>query len=386
MKKENYMLIENLRHELHKHPELSYHETWTKQHLMDFLKEHTTLELHDGGKYFYAVYRAPESKDKLSACSANDAADRRKAIAFRADFDALPIEDEIDKPWRSCVPGVGHKCGHDGHASSLCGLGLELMDMKPDRDVFMVFQHAEETGQGAAEAKQFIIDNPDIGEIFGFHNQTGEELGKVLVSSAVANCASKGMSVFMKGTPTHASIPEKGKNPVFALTEIVKSVPEFTDPALYQGLVLCTIVQLNVGDYAFGTAASDGVLRMTIRAEIEAEMDALQHRIEELAREQAAIYGLELKFEYEDEFPETRNDPVSVEKVYKAAAKLGYPAGEKAMSRGSEDFGHYTKLIPGAIFYIGNGIDCPSFHTSGYDFNDSIMERAVEMFKALIEE
>ena len=77
MKKENYLLAENLRHELHQHPELSYHETWTKQHLMDFLKEHTSLELHDGGKYFYAVYRAP-------ACSKN-------AIAFRADFDALPL-------------------------------------------------------------------------------------------------------------------------------------------------------------------------------------------------------------------------------------------------------------------------------------------------------
>ena len=100
MKKENYQLAEALRHELHQHPELSYHETWTKQHLMDFLKEHTSLELHDGGKYFYAVYRAP------SDCAA---AGDKKAIAFRADFDALPIEDEIDKPWKSCVPGVGHK-------------------------------------------------------------------------------------------------------------------------------------------------------------------------------------------------------------------------------------------------------------------------------------
>ena len=58
MKKENYSLIEDLRHDLHKHPELSYQEVWTKRKLMEFLTEHTNLELHDGGRYFYAVYRA----------------------------------------------------------------------------------------------------------------------------------------------------------------------------------------------------------------------------------------------------------------------------------------------------------------------------------------
>ena len=373
MKASNYSLIENLRHELHQHPELSYEEVWTKQHLMDFLTEHTSLELHDGGKYFYAVYRAENRSGG------------RKPVAFRADFDALPIEDEIDKPYRSCIPGVGHKCGHDGHAAALCGQGLELEEMKPDRDVYMVFQHAEETGQGAVEAKNFLLENPEIEEIFAFHNQVGAKLGKVLVAKSASNCASKGMSIFMKGTPTHASLPERGLNPVFALTKVVDAVPGFIDPANYEGLVLCTIVQLNVGDYAFGTAASEGVLRMTIRAEIEAEMDDLQKKIEDLCKEEAEKAGLALSFAFEDEFPENRNHAASVEKVYRAAEKLGYPAEEKPTSRGSEDFGHYTKVVPGAMFYIGGGLYVPSFHTSGYDFTDSIMENAVEMFKALIE-
>ena len=154
----------------------------------------------------------------------------------------------------------------------------------------------------------------------------------------------------MKGTPTHASLPERGLNPVFALTKVVDAVPGFIDPANYEGLVLCTIVQLNVGDYAFGTAASEGVLRMTIRAEIEAEMDDLQKKIEDLCKEEAEKAGLALSFAFEDEFPENRNHAASVEKVYRAAEKLGYPAAEKPTSRGSEDFGHYTKVVPGAMF------------------------------------
>lgn len=372
MERENYLLIEQLRHELHQHPELSYQEIWTKQHLMQFLEQHTKLELHDGEKYFYTVWHAAKPTEKA-------------AVAFRADFDALPIEDEIDVPYRSCIPGVGHKCGHDGHAAALCGLGLELEALQPDRDVYLIFQHAEETGQGAVEAREVLVKNPQIGEIFGFHNQVKEELGKVLVAKEVSNCASKGMSIFMKGSPTHASLPERGRNPVFALTRIVDAIPEFTKPSKYQGLVLCTIVQLNVGEYAFGTAASEGVLRMTIRAENERERDHLQKQIEDLCRQEAEKDELALRFEYEDAFPETRNSAQSVRKVYEAAERLGYPAAEKPISRGSEDFGYYTKVVPGALFYIGGGIDTPSFHTSDYDFTDEIMENAVEMFKMLIQ-
>ncbi|MGI6177861.1 MAG: M20 metallopeptidase family protein [Eubacterium sp.] len=371
MKKENYERAVALRHELHMHPELSYQEVWTKQHLMDFIKAHTALEIYDRGKYFYAVYRTPDREGK------------RGSVAFRADFDALPMEDEIDKPYRSEIKGVGHKCGHDGHAAALCGFAAELEDLRPDRDVYLIFQHAEETGRGAEEAVEALKENPDIEEIFAFHNLPGVEEGKILVSPRTSNCASKGMSIFLKGTPTHASSPELGKNPVFALTRIVDAIPRFTDTSSHKGLVMCTVVQLDVGEYAFGVAASEGVLRMTIRGEIESEMDGLQKSLEDLARAEAEREGLDLRITYEDVFPETRNSASSVEKVFRAAKSLGYPVSEKEFSRGSEDFGWFTKIVPGAYFYIGGGKDAAAYHTSGFDFNDSIIENAVEMFKAL---
>lgn len=374
MNKENYRKVVDLRHELHRHPELSCHEVWTKQHLMDFVRENTRLEIVDKGAYFYAVYRA------------KDQAHKRRGIAFRADFDALPIEDDIDKPYRSEIPGVGHKCGHDGHSAALCGLCLEIGELNPNRDVYMLFQHAEEIGRGAADAQNCLKENPDIAEIYGFHNQPGIPAGKIAVADEVSNCASKGMSIFMTGRPTHASLPENGINPVFALSRIVDSIPEIINPEQYKGLVMCTVVQLDVGAHAFGTAASEGVLRMTIRAEIESEMDTLQEKFEKLAEKEAVKDGLKFRFEYEDYFPETRNTPSGVKKVYKAAEKLGYRVGKKEIDRGSEDFGYYTKLVPGAYFYIGNGENSPSFHTSAFDFNDAIIENAVEMFKALIME
>ena len=64
MKRDNYLLIEKLRHELHQHPELSYNETWTKRHLIDFLKQNTSAEIYDCGKYFYAVFCVYERNTK----------------------------------------------------------------------------------------------------------------------------------------------------------------------------------------------------------------------------------------------------------------------------------------------------------------------------------
>jgi len=359
-----------LRHELHKHPELSGQEVWTKQRLMRFVAENSNLEIHDREAYFYAVYRSPSAK--------------RPGIAFRADFDALPMEDEIDAPYRSCIPGAAHKCGHDGHAACLCALAAELEELAPDRDVYLIFQHAEETGAGAKVCKAVLEEN-DICEVYGYHNQYGEPLGKILTRPNTINCASKGMSIRMIGEPTHASLPENGKNPVFALSNVVQAIPVIADKSRYKGLLLCTVVQFDLGEHAFGMAASDGVLRCTIRGEYEEELNRLQQQLEDCARAQAEEYGLRVEFTYEDEFPESFNHPASVEKVAEAARELGYPFEILAEPyKGSDDFGCYTKIKPGAYFFAGMGTDTPGHHTAAYDFNDGTIPYAVEMFKKLI--
>lgn len=359
-----------LRHELHAHPELSGQEVWTKKRLMQFVEVNSGLELYDRGEFFYAVYRSPAAK--------------RPGIALRADFDALPMEDEITAPYRSQIPGVAHKCGHDGHAATLCALAAELEELAPDRDVTLIFQHAEESGAGAKTCKAVLEEN-DICEVYGYHNQYGEPLGKILTRPETINCASRGMSIRMIGEPTHASLPENGKNPVFALASVVQAIPKIADQSRYRGLLLCTVVQLDLGDHAFGMAASDGVLRYTIRGEYEAELDRLQAELEACARAEAEKYGLQLSFSYEDVFPESRNHVSGVEKVIQAAQDLGY-AWEilKEPYKGSDDFGYYTKIKPGAYFFVGMGLETQGHHTAAYDFNDESIPYAVELFKKLI--
>lgn len=156
-------------------------EVKTKQLLMDFLKSHTALEIVDCGAWFYAVKRAvnPVTTESNKAFDVSETTmeilDRmveyRQPIAFRADMDAVCGKD--GKP--------GHFCGHDGHSSVLCGLGLYLDSRKDPlaQDVYLIFQPAEEIGKGA-ELCRSLIKEKHIGEIYGFHNIPGSRLEQYL--------------------------------------------------------------------------------------------------------------------------------------------------------------------------------------------------------------
>ena len=124
-------LITDLRHTLHRHAELSGAEYKTKAILKDFLREHTDFSVTDRGAWFYAFRGAAAPAAK-------------PPIAFRADMDALPIPETCSLPYASENPAVSHRCGHDGHSAALCGLALSLTGQPLSRDVYLIFQHAEE--------------------------------------------------------------------------------------------------------------------------------------------------------------------------------------------------------------------------------------------------
>ena len=389
MDRENLEKIKRLRHELHAHPELSMKERETKRRLMEFLRENTKLFIEDRGHYFYAY--------------ANGKNEELEPIAFRADMDALPMEEKAGLPYGSKNPGVCHKCGHDGHCAVLCGLALETDRLGADRPVYFIFQHGEEIGGGGEECAGLIREK-GIRRVFAFHNMSGYPEGQVLVKSGVTQCTSKGLTIYMEGTPAHASQPEDGKNPAAALAKLALAVEAMAggqqgeenaaqgesiagqgENSGFGGFVLATIVELSAGGRNFGIAASKGSVSVTLRADYERDLNRLEERIRETAQGLAKRYGLALSFEEQDFFPETVNDPEAVSLVRRAAASLKIPVRELSKPfRASEDFGYYLKQCPGAIFYIGNGEDHPQLHTAEYDFNDGILERATDLFFALL--
>ena len=374
-------LITGLRHTLHRNAELSGAEHKTKAILMDFLRAHTDFTITDRGAWFYAFRGAAAPADDAASTAAPAA---KPPIAIRADMDALPIPETCSLPYASEDPAVSHRCGHDGHSAALCGLALALTGQPLPRDVYLIFQHAEETGAGARICAE-LLSEKGIREIYAFHNLNGYPLGRIVLRRGQTQPASVGRTISFTGAPAHASAPEQGKSPARAVAELCLYIDELLLKS-HRGMLLATVVNLNVGTKDFGVAPGAGELSVTERAEYEEEMDALDQALCEKARQLAARDGLTVSFSESDRFPTTVNDDSCISRVVNAAVEVtGVPALDmEEMWRASEDFGWYTKRCPGAIFYIGSGEDSPALHTEAYDFPDAILPVAAAMFRALI--
>lgn len=378
--------IMELRKQLHRIPEHSMQEVKTKQMLMDFLKLHTALEIVDHGAWFYAVKRAYDrvttENDKtfdvseVAAEIPEQMTEYKPPIAFRADMDAVCGKD--GKP--------GHFCGHDGHSSVLCGLGLYLDSGKEPlaQDVYLIFQPAEEIGKGA-ELCRSLIKEKHIGEIYGFHNIPGKPLGTVLVKDGTFACASTGLEIHMTGTPSHAAYPEAGRNPGYALARLLLQIEELTEHFNEtRGFVRMTLIGMELGSKNYGVAASDGYLRLTVRSEGEQVFHDYLAEIRKLAEVMAQKEDLELSIKEIERFPSTDNHTEQVQKIRACAASQQIPYIElPEPMRWSGDFGWYLQETKGAFFGIGDGEDYAQLHTEHFEFPDAILETVVTMFAGL---
>lgn len=368
---ENLKKIIALRHELHAHPELSMNEKWTKQHLMEFIITNTSLKVVDCGMWFYAVYisKSPDSHK----------------MAFRADFDALPIAETCNVPYISEFPESGHKCGHDGHSAALAGLALEIDKNGADNTIYFIFQHAEEIGRGGADCAE-LIASEGIDIIYAVHNRSNYPLNSIIYRDGLTQCASRGLTIYFKGRASHASQPEDGINPAQAIADTITYASSLsTTPSLFSEMVLCTIVNCSIGSRDFGISAGNGELSMTLRANREDELDLLEDLILKYAKTITCNAHISVSYDISDPFPETRNTSDAIKILLKACNVLGINTiSMNEPWRASEDFGYYTKKCSGAMFYIGNGENYPALHTGEYDFNDGTLETIVEVFKKII--
>ncbi|MBQ3575236.1 MAG: M20/M25/M40 family metallo-hydrolase [Clostridia bacterium] len=359
MREENKAKAVQLRKELHAMAEISLHELNTRAHIEKFLRENTTLDIHIENGWLWAMHREENAG---------------KTIGFRADFDAV-----------STVNGAEHLCGHDGHAAALCAFALEIEGKAYGKNICLIFQHAEETGEGGAACAE-LIGRIEIDEIYGCHSLPGYPFGEICLKKGSFACASRGLILKMKGKSAHAAYPENGRNPAPALCELAVRLNEFTDPAAYEGMVMATLIGIRCGEKAFGMAASDGELYLTLRAHLNRDLEAMEAKIIAFLREKAEKGGFEFGFEHIDAFPGTENADSGVEKVEKAAEKAGYRlySLEEPM-RWSEDFGWYLMKCPGAYFGIGAGEDYPALHTPEFEYRDELIEKTVSMFENIAE-
>lgn len=354
--------IIEFRKELHKCPEIAHHEVKTQKLIKDFLRANTNVEIVEEDGWFYA---------KMKGLNPT------KTIAFRSDHDAI----------MNSKNEMFHGCGHDGHTAIMCGTIMALEEDRPLNNVIFLFQPAEENGGGAKLCDKLFKDNT-IDEIYGLHNMPNFKKGVAYYRKGCIQCESLGLRIKIDGIQTHASEPEKGLNPSYAISKIIERVKPLSkyigfksskfEDLDFESLVLVTIINLSMGKLNFGVSPKSGEISLTIRAASDKDMKKIIKKIKEMKED-----GYSYTYEIYDDFPETNNDVDLCNKTLKVLDKYGVEYMQMSEPiRASEDFGYYKKFCPSLFFMLGTG-DGPSIHNENYKFNDDVIEDGIRLFKCI---
>ena len=365
--------LTELRHEFHQYPELGFQETKTKTKIAKFLRA-KGIEVIEGVGVIGVLKSGSGSK----------------TIGLRADMDALPIQETSKHAYSSKHPGVMHACGHDGHTTMLLGAAEELANsLDFDGTVIFIFQPNEENGLGAkAMLNEGILSSFPISEIFALHNLPGTETGRIITRKGLI-CSSESLfEISLKGQGGHASMPHVGRDTISVGSEIIQSLQNIISKKLAPGSGSVLSVTEFTSDGARNVLPGNSLIKGDVRSRNKEDRLEIKRLMGTLVEGISDAHEITGEFSFETEFVETINSSDQTETVIAVAEELGLSLdGNCEPMSFSEDFAHFSNVVPGCFFLLGNGqTGCASspLHSSSYDFNDELLPIGVKIWSKIV--
>jgi hippurate hydrolase len=368
------------RRDFHQHPELGFEEVRTSGIVAQKLREFGVDEVHTdiATTGVVGVIRGGSGA---------------RAIGFRADMDALPIEEATGHPWASTIPGKMHACGHDGHTSMLLGAAKYLAETRNfDGTVYLVFQPAEENlAGGEVMVKEGLFRRFPMERIFGMHNWPGAPAGVFLHAAGPVMAAVANLDATITGRGAHGAMPHNGVDPVVIAAQIItalQSVVARNVNPLESGVI--TIAHIE-GGHTFNVIPESVRLRGTARWFLPAVGDLLEQKFQAIVTGIATAMGGSATASFHRAYPATVNEAESTGIAAQAATTVvgeakSLPLPQPTM--GGEDFSFMLNECPGAYLFLGGGKGSGDamVHHPLYDFNDEILPIGASWFATLAEQ
>jgi amidohydrolase len=374
------------RRDLHMHPELSYHEERTARVVTDRLRALGFDEIRTNVAKHGVVALLKGAKPGA-------------VVALRADMDALPINETIDVPYKSLVPGVKHACGHDAHTTIGIGVAEVLSKMRGDMkgSVKFLFQPAEEGPPPAGEEsgaptmiKEGALENPRPLAIYGLHTTPETETGKIGYRAGPAQAAFDVFMITLKGKTAYAAWPDKGVDTMVVAAECITALQTIKSRRINAFEPLLITIGKIQGGKSPHTIPEEIKMEGTVRVFSE----DVRKRVEQLIRETltgvTAAYGATYQLEYEHGTMVVYNDPKLVEESLPSIRRAVGDANvfEFPQRMGAEDFSFYEQVIPGFFLRLGSGNSAKGItaesHSPEFDIDEECLVVGVKVMSNLV--
>ncbi|AKU23546.1 M20 family metallopeptidase [Massilia sp. MB5] len=366
--------LQQIRRDLHAHPELCYEEQRTSDVVAAKL-----------GEWGIPVVRGL-GQTGLVGIIKNGSSER--AIGLRADMDALPMQELNTFPHASRHPGKMHACGHDGHMAMLLGAAHHLASHRNfDGTVYLVFQPAEEGGAGARRMiEDGLFERFPMEAIYGMHNWPGAAAGTLSVREGPMMASSNEFHVTVKGKGAHAAQPHKGIDPIMIAVQIAQAwqtiVSRSKSPL---DTAVLSITQIHAGS-ATNVIPDEARMVGTVRTFTTPVLDMIEQRMRLLAENIAAGFDAEVDFVFKRNYPPLVNhakETAFAVEVMQAVVGPDKVDADVEPTMGAEDFAFFLQKKPGCYIFIGNGdgehrdgghgLGPCVLHNGSYDFNDGLL-------------
>ncbi|MUK90193.1 amidohydrolase [Ornithinibacillus sp. L9] len=342
---EIYPELVDIRRDLHMYPELSHHEVNTPKKIAEYLTN-LGIDVQTGVGRRGVVGTLVGGKPG-------------KTVALRADFDALPIQEETDVPFKSKVPGVMHACGHDLHTATLLGVAKVLSEVKDQipGTIKFIHQFAEEATPGGAQPmiEDGCLEGVDI--IYGAHVMSTEPLGTVSVKEGYFSSAQDDFNIVIRGKGGHGSEPHLTIDPLVTGSQLVVNLQQLVSRRVSpQHPAVVTVGSFHSGEIN-NIIPDTATIKGTVRTYSEEARSIIEEAMEQLTRTTCEGAGADFDYEYVRDCPSIWNDPTETNRVANVATSLFGAENVKQNEpmNGSEDFAFYQKEIPGVYFIVGGG-------------------------------